>query len=243
VIEQNPSANSVPGSDAEIVLRALSTTRAIRRYLPDPIPEADLQAMLFAATRAPTGSNRQGFRFVVLTDSPVAQQAKRLLGDVARAAWADKRVADGYQVGSGSHAMSPKARMAATMNHFVDHFHEAPCVVLACLERHRAPTVTEGASVYPAVQNLLLAARVLGYGGVITMWQAGVEEQLRKVLQIPAEIGLHCTVSLGRPAGGGHGPVRRRPMGEVVFGDTWGVAPEWAVDPEGTRFTQAGPPK
>jgi hypothetical protein len=131
--------------------------------------------MMFAATRAPTGSNRQGFRFVVLTDSPVAMKAKHLLGEVARAAWTDKRRSDQYDNGSGAQGDSPKARMAATMDHFVDHFDEVPCVVLACLERHRAPVVTEGASVYPAVQNLLLAARSLGYGGVITMWQAGVQ--------------------------------------------------------------------
>jgi nitroreductase len=230
-------------SEIETVLTTLATTRAIRRYTSDPIPEADLQAMLFAATRAPSGSNRQGFRFVVLTDSPRSVRAKQLLGGVARAMWADKRAADGYDSGSGVRPDSPKARMAATMAHYVDHFDESPCVVLACLERHRAPTVSEGASVYPAVQNLLIAARALGYGGVITMWQAGVEEQLRELLGIPAAVGLHCTVSLGRPAGGGHGPVRRRPMSEVVFGDTWGDAPSWATDPKGTSFTQAGPPK
>jgi nitroreductase len=229
--------------EARIVLDALATTRAIRRYRPEPIPEADLQSILFAATRAPSGSNRQGFRFLVLTDSEVALQAKALLGGVARAAWGEKRSADGYDTGSGARPDSPKARMAATMAHFVDHFHESPCVVLACLERHREPTVTEGASVYPAVQNLLIAARVLGYGGVITMWQAGVEDELRKLLHIPDQVALHCTISLGAPAGRGHGPVRRRPMNEMVFGDQWNVAPSWAVDPEGTAFTKAGPPK
>jgi nitroreductase len=225
------------------MLEAIATTRAIRRYRPEPIPDADLAKMMFAATRAPSGSNRQGFRFVVLTDGIVATQAKQLLGDVAKATWADKRVSDGYNSGTGSQSNSPKARMAATMEHFVDHFHEAPCVVIACLVRHRAPVFTEGASVYPAVQNLLLSARALGYGGVITMWQAGAEPELRSLLQIPDDVGLHCTISLGRPAGGGHGPVRRRPMSEVVFGSTWGNAPDWAIDPAGTQHTQAGPPQ
>ena len=67
----------VPG-----LLEGLTTTRAIRRFRPDPIPEADLATMLFAATRAPTGSNRQPFRFLVLRDGPVATEAKALLGDV-----------------------------------------------------------------------------------------------------------------------------------------------------------------
>jgi nitroreductase len=224
-------------------LEVLATTRAIRRYRPEPIPEDDLAKIMFAATRAPSGSNRQGFRLVVLTDDVISRQAKELLGGVARAVWADKRRADGYDRGSGGAAASPKARMAATMEHFVDHFHETPCVVLACLIRHRAPVVTEGASVYPAVQNMLLAARALGYGGVITMWHGGVEVELREMLGIPEEVALHATISLGRPAGGGHGPVRRRPMGELIYGPAWGVAPEWAIDPEGTRFTQAGPPR
>jgi nitroreductase len=229
--------------DADHFLEVLSTTRAIRRYRAEPIPEHDLAKIMFAATRAPSGSNRQGFRLLVLTNDEVSRQAKALLGGVARAVWEDKRLADGYDRGSGGVAASPKARMAATMEHFVDHFHEAPCVVLACLIRHRGPVVTEGASVYPAVQNMLLASRALGYGGVITMWQGGVESELRALLGIPEEVALHATISLGRPAGGGHGPVRRRPMGELIYGSTWGVAPGWAVDPDGTQFTKAGPPR
>jgi nitroreductase len=230
----------VPSLDDDM-LDILASTRAIRRYQPEPIPDADLQQMLFAATRAPTGSNRQGFRFMVLTDGEAAMKAKSLMGAAARAMWADKRVADRYDDGTGARPNSPKARMAQTMEHFVDNFESTPAVVLACIERHRAPSPTEGASVYPAVQNLLIAARVLGYGGVITMWQAGIEDELREILGIPAHIGLCCVVPLGKPAGGGHGPVRRRPLGELVSGDQWGVAPTWAIDPQGTRHTQAGP--
>jgi nitroreductase len=236
---QRCDAGAVSNPDA--LLDLIATTRAIRRYRPEPIPAEDLNKIMFAATRAPSGSNRQGFRFVVLTDGEVALKAKHLLGDVAKAAWADKRVADRYDEGSGVTADTPKSRMAASMDHFVDHFHEAPCVVLACLVRHRQPVFTEGASVYPAVQNLLLAARALGYGGVITMWQAGAEEELRSLLQIPAEVALHCTISLGRPIGAGHGPVRRRPIDELIFGSQWGVAPEWLVEPDGVRHTAAGP--
>jgi nitroreductase len=223
------------------MLEILATTRAIRRYRPEPILESDLQQMLFAATRAPTGSNRQRFHFMVLTDGEAAMAAKSLMGKAAREMWADKRIADSYDNGTGARLDSPKARMAQTMEHFVDNFELSPAVVLACIKRHRAPSPTEGASVYPAVQNLLIAARVLGYGGVITMWQSGIEDELRAILGIPAEVALCCVVPLGKPAGGGHGPVRRRPMGELVSGDQWGVTPGWAVDPEGTRHTQAGP--
>jgi nitroreductase len=126
--------------------------------------------------------------------------------------------------------------MAATMQHYVEHFHEAPVIVLVCLLRYRDPNPYEGASVYPAVQNLLLAARGLGYGGAVTMWQLPVEQELREILAIPDEAALSACITLGRPAGQ-HGPVRRRPLRDVVFDGQWGETAEWAVDPPGTQFT------
>src|SRR5947209_9934224 len=148
--------------DDVTLLQGMATTRAIRRYRDDPVRAAALRAMWFAASRAPTGSNRQPFRFVVLTDGPKAQQAKALIGEAARQAWGSKRAADGYDRGSGADDQSPKARMARTMQRFVDEFERAPVLVLPCLVRYRSPNPMEGASVYPACQNLLLAARALG---------------------------------------------------------------------------------
>lgn len=223
------------------LLHGLATTRAIRRYRDEPVDDDDLAAIMWHATRAPSGSNRQPFRFVVLCDGPRAIKAKTLLGESFRTLWAEKRRRDGYDAGSGSRDDSPKARMATTMEHFVDHFESTPVVVLACLIRHRDPTPTEGASVYPACQNLLLAARALGYGGVMTMWHAYVEDELRALLDIPVEVAISATLTLGRPAGH-HGPVRRRPVEELVFDDGWAQPAAWAHDPPGTRFTQAGPP-
>jgi len=223
------------------VLEAMATTRAIRRFHPDPIPEADLATILFAASRAPSGSNRQLFRFVLLRDDETSRQAKALIGGVARDAWNAKRAHDGYDRGSGGDTESPKARMARAMQHFVDHYEEIPVNVLACLIRHRAPTPAEGASVYPACQNLLLAARSLGYGGVITGWHAAVEPQLRELLAIPDGVAISACIPLGRPVGN-HGPVRRRPLTELVYDGGWDKPAVWAVDPPGTRFAQAGPP-
>jgi len=114
--------------------------------------------------------------------------------------------------------------------------------VLACYRRHRAPDPTEGASLYPACQNLLLAARALGYGGVMTMWHALVEADLRESLGIPDDVVIGATICLGRPVGH-HGPVRRRPLAELVHDDRWDGEAAWAVDPPGTRFTSAGPPR
>ncbi len=213
--------------DADAALDLLATTRAVRRYRDEPVDEADLSRMLFAATRAPSGSNRQPFRFLVLREDPVALEARALLGGAARAMWSAKRARDGYDAGSGADPGSPKARTAATMQHFVDQFEEIPVVVLAAAVRHRPPPEeTLGASIYPACQNLLLAARALGYGGVMMMWHAMVDAELRALLQIPDDVFLAATITLGRPVGG-TGAVRRRPLQEFVYEGSWGSTPDW----------------
>ncbi|MEO6318529.1 MAG: nitroreductase family protein [Acidimicrobiales bacterium] len=224
------------------LLEGMATTRAIRRYTDEPIPDDDLASILWHATRAPSGSNRQPFRFVVLRDGPTAFEAKALLGRSFREMWAAKRGADGYEAGSGTDDTSPKARMGRTMQHFVDHFESTPVVILPCLIRYRDPHPSEGASVYPACQNLLLAARALGYGGVMTTWHASVEHELRNLLGIPDEVAIAATIPLGRPAGR-HGPVRRRPLSELIYDDRWDAPAAWAVDPTGTRHTSGGPPR
>ena len=192
---------------------------------------------MWHATRAPSGSNRQPVRHLVLRRGPNAIAARQLLGRSFRASWAQKRAADGYgpEVATVG-ADSPKARMAATMQHFVDHLEDVPVVVLVCLQRYREPNPYEGASVYPAVQNLLLAAHGMGYGGALTMWHLLVEAELRALLAVPDDVALSACVTLGRPAGA-HGPVRRRPLHDVVFEDGWGHTAGWVVDPPGTAHT------
>jgi nitroreductase len=229
--------------DQVSLYEGLLTTRAIRRYTDEKIPADALRDMLFATTRGPSGSNRQPFRFVVLSDGPVADEAKRLIGIGAREFWATKKAEDGYDRGSGTEEHSPKARMARTMQHYVDNFESVPVLVLACYVRYRRHTAaTDGASVFPACQNLLLAARALGYGGVLTGLHHFADAELRVLLGMPEDAQIMATITLGCPQGH-HGPVRRRPMSELVFGERWGEAPPWATDPEGTRFTAAGPPR
>lgn len=220
------------------LLDGIATTRAIRRYTDESVTNDDLAAMLFAATRAPTGSNRQTFRFLVLRNGPVAEQAKALLGESFRAGWNEKRSTDKYDRNQGDE--SPKARMARAMQYFVDHFEQTPVVVLACV-RVRHGGLMDGGSIYPACQNLLLAARALGYGGVLTGWHGMVEEELRALTGIPEDHVIAATIPIGVPQGN-HGPVRRRPLRELVFDDRWDGEADWAVDPPNTRFTQAGPP-
>jgi nitroreductase len=221
-------------------LEALATTRAIRRYTEEPIPTDVLNQILWSASRAPSGSNRQPFRFLAITDGEIADKVKSLLGDSFRTGWAAKLKSDGYGAGSGQDPNSAKSRQAATMQYYVDNIEQVPVIVFACLVRYRVASPTEGASIYPACQNLLLAARSLGYGGALTMWHQGVENQLRELLAIPDNVAISACITLGTPQGS-HGPVRRRPISELVFENQWGSSPTWAVDPDGTTFTSAGP--
>src|SRR4029077_279508 len=141
-------------------------------------------------------------------------------GEAARRLWGGKRDADAYDSGSGADDNSPKARMARTMQHYVDGFEHVPVLILPCLVRYRAPTPTEGASVYPACQNLLLAARALGYGGVLPVFHALVEDAVDELVESPDDVLIAATIPLGPPAGA-HGPVRRRPLAELVNEDSW----------------------
>ena len=231
----SPHPPYADGSDIGL-LAGLATTRAIRRFRDEPVPEADLAKILFAATRAPSGSNRQPVRFVVLRDGPLAVKARAVLGRCFRAQWAEEQPAMyGYdKTPPGSRS----ARMGVAMQGFVDGLEEVPVLILVCseLEEGHRWSPRDGGSVYPAVQNLLLAARALGYGGVISHWQRFVAQELRDILGIPPHVYIFVTVSLGRPTGG-HGPVRRLPLGDVVFEDGWGRHPTWATDPPGTRFS------
>ena len=219
---------SSPTAGAERVqpiglLEGLATTRAIRRYTDEAVPDDDLAAILWHAGRAPSGSNRQPFRFLVLRDGPNATEAKSLLGNAFRAGWNAKRQHDGYR----------PSRFADSMQRYVDRFEQTPVVVLVCLDRYRSPSPYEGASVYPACQNLLLAARALGYGGALTMWHLGVEAELRQMLDIPEHVALSACITLGVPEGS-HGPVKRKPVAEVAFDDRWGQTPSWVGGDSGS---------
>ncbi len=236
-----PDSGSALPADTTGLLEGICTTRAIRRYRDEPVPDAVLRDILFAATRAPSGSNRQPFRFLVLTDGPNAAAAKRLVAGAARKAWDVKRSEDRYDQGSGSDSTSPKASMARTMEAYVDRLDRVPVLILPCMIRYRPPHAVEGASIYPACQNLLLAARALGYGGVMTIWNLLVDAELRALLGIPDDVLVAASITLGRPVGH-HGPVRRLPLDQLVYLDQWAGPAPFAIDPPGTRYTRAGPP-
>lgn len=202
---------------------AMATTRTMRRLSPEPVPSEDLARILWCATRAPSADNRQPLRFVVLAGSGRSDEAKALLGEAFRRGLAAK-------LGD-----RPRTGVAAALQHLADRFEQVPVVVLVCLRPEGLPSeLVEGASAYPACQNLLLAARSLGYGAVLSLCHLTVEADLRRVLGIPDDQRIAATIPLGRPLGR-FGPVRRRPLADVVFDGAWGAPAPWAqdgVDPE-----------
>jgi nitroreductase len=209
----------------------LLTTRAIRRYRPDDIPDDDLNRLLFAATRAPSGHNRQPFRFVVVRRVPETAEVRAVLTRGFQGAWSANRREP------ADDDTSRRARVDRTMNQFVDTIGGVPVLVFACFD-HRigGDGLEAGSSVFPACQNLLLAARALGYGGVMTNWHRLVTDELGELLGLPAHVSIAATIPLGRPVGN-HGPVRRLPLPDLVYENGWERSAPWAVDPPGTRYT------
>ena len=189
--------------------------------------------MLHLATRAPSGSNRQPFRFVVLRDGPVALRVRALLAEGAGEVWAEKTERGEFPDTTPN---SPTARMAATMDHYVANLATAPVIILPCMIRYRDRSELEGASIYPAVQNLLLAARSQGLGGALTGFHSYRKDEIAAEIGLPENAFIAATVTIGVPAGS-HGPVRRKPLDQLVFEDRWEAPAPWAVDPPGTRFT------
>jgi len=227
-------------ADTVGLLEGITNMRSIRRFVEEPIPPEVLRAIFYGASRGPSGSNRQPFRFVVLTDGPKAQAAKAILGEGARGMWAAKRSGENYDQGSGNVRGSRKARVADAMQHLVDRFEHVPAVALACFMT-QGEVGNEGSAVWPACQNLLLSARALGYGGVLTGFHFVVKDQLRELLSLPESASIVATIPLGKPLGN-HGPVRRRPLQDLVYEDEWGQAAPWAIDPPGATVSSSRPP-
>jgi nitroreductase len=220
------------------LLEGIATARSIHRYLFDPIPDEDLAKMLYAATRAPSGTNRQPFRFLVLRDGEKAQKAKALMGAAYREGWGFKAGSEKWGKKGDEAGASRRTRSMQTMNYFVENFEKIPVVVLACLVRFREPHHQEGASIFPACQNLLLAARALGYGACFSGWHRLVDKELKELLGIPSEVELSITITIGKPHGS-HGPLRRFPVQELVFDDGWEQPALWVEDPPDARLSRS----
>ena len=189
---------------------AIFTQRAIRRLKPDPIPESDLREVLEAATRAPSGGNAQPWHFVVVRDAGLRGQ----FGPLYREAWWAKRRDSGFLTPED---LPPEYKSAMRL---AEDIGEVPVIVLLCATA-RGPG--PAGSVIPAAQNLLLAARALGIGGLITTLHPQVEERVHALFRIPETAQIVYCLPLGYPRGR-FGPTQRKPLSEVCSWDLWGNA-------------------
>jgi nitroreductase len=192
-----------------------NTQRAMRRLHSDPIPEADLWKILDAATKAPNGGNRQPWNFVVVRDA----EAKTKIAAWYLEAW-NKQYG-----GATKDAMLADVHMAKTFrsaDYLANHIADVPVLVIATIRKDMfAIGPTLGASIYPAVQNLMLAARALGLGTALTTLHKMHEDDVKALLGIPDDVETMALIPIGRPKGE-FGPVRRLPAEKVVYWDGWG---------------------
>jgi nitroreductase len=198
---------------------AMRTQRAIRRLKNDPVDDALLQRLIELALKAPTGSNAQNWEFIVVRDRAVKEKlgrqnmsAFRLYGGLGR------RLAKS----------DPKMlKVLDAVQWQADHFADIPVIVVACLKggaRLGFPPMLPSSyygSIYPSVQNLLLAARAAGLGAALITLPLWSTFAARRILGCPWSVQPCAVIPLGWPLGR-YGPTTRRPVGEVVSVDRYG---------------------
>lgn len=204
------------GTDLFDIIR---TTRAMRRLKPDPVPEELIQKILQAGVCAANGGNTQRWRFLVVKDPAIKKavqvQYKRAF---------DQIVGPRYKSSTPPPGVTRERydRQHDAVEYLTDHFHEAPVWIVACLdEGSAAPTRWSGASIYPAVQNMLLAARALGLGCTLTTRHLLFEKESEAALGLPPGVHSYAILPIGYPMGT-FGPVGRGPLADIVYQDRWG---------------------
>ena len=197
----------------------MQTTRAMRRLKPDPVPDELIRRILQAGVHAPSGGNTQRWRFLVIKDREIKQRVqvyyKRAFDEVIGPRYLSSAPPAGV-------SRDRYLRQHAAVQYLTDHFHEAPVWIVACLdEGTTAPTRWSGASIYPAVQNMLLAARALGLGATLTTRHLLHEKETEAALGLPSGVHSYAILPNGYPLGR-FGPVGRGPLADVVYADRWG---------------------
>jgi len=200
---------------------AMRTQRAIRRLRPDPVDDRLVLKLIELAQKAPTGSNAQNWEFVLVKDRAV----KERLGRLNRLAWT-LYGGLGRRLARSDPAM---LRILDAVQWQADHFADIPVVVVACLRGPRIffPSIAATSyygSIYPSVQNLLLAARAAGLGAALITLPLWNTFLARRVLRLPWSVTPCAVVPLGWPRGR-YGPTTRRPVADVVHVDRWGNQP------------------
>jgi nitroreductase len=207
---------------------AMRTTRAVRRLRPDPIPDDVLRRVLEAATFAPSGGNRQAWRIIAVRDP----QLKQEIGRRYSALWVPY-AANGRKNAAGlpEAARARTERALSAGDYLAAHMGELPAILVVCFDprgllitdaKLGRASVVGGASIYPAVQNLLLACRAEGLGCVLTTLLCAEEPALRPLLALPEPWALAAFIPIGYPVGSGHGPLQRQPVEGMVYKDRFG---------------------
>lgn len=206
------SADVLVGPEAgpELLIELMRTQRAMRRFLPEPIPDATLEAIVTAATFAPSGKNSQPWAFVVITDAAVREQ----IGELYRAAWYEAIP----QTLLAPPADRAEARARADWEYLANHMGDATALTLVCSTARGAEPAA--GSIFPAIQNLLLAARAHGVGTCLTTVHRGREAEIKALLHIPDHVTTVALVPMGYPERP-FGPVRRRPVSDVLHRERW----------------------
>jgi nitroreductase len=199
---------------------AMRTQRAIRRLKPDPVDDSLVLHLLELAMKAPTGSNAQNWEFIVVKDREVIARLGRVNRRVARIG------APIYKRMLGRRMDEQMMRIEKAVQWQIDHFDDIPVVIVACLRGVIPPgppvLVTSAyGSIYPAVQNLLLAARAAGLGAALITLPLFSKQLARRTLGLPWNVSPVAVIPLGWPMGR-YGPTTRRPVGERVSLDRYG---------------------
>jgi nitroreductase len=197
---------------------AIRTMRAMRRLKTEPVPDELIGEILAAGTCAPSGGDAQHWRFIVVKDPEIKKQLqiryKRAFEDL-------KDVFNAAPPPPGK-TEAQKQRMLAARDHLTEHFHQAPVLIVCCLYGDSGSGVAAGASIYPAVQNMLLAARALGLGATLTTRHLLYEKEIDQILGLPEKARTYAIIPIGYPLGR-FGPVSRVPAEQVTFLDRWGA--------------------
>ncbi len=209
--------------------------RAMRRLKPDPVPDELIWTVLDAAIRAPSGGNTQPWRFLVIRDD----ETKRFLQERYKRGWdrylvANMQAASEAPVPPTPAEIEARVRMVASAGHLAEHLHEAPVLLLVCMmprslalppdpESQPPSPAALYASIFPAVQNILLACRAHGLGATLTTLHLLYERSIKERLAIPAEVESVALVPIGWPLGR-FGPTKTRaPIDTVTYWDRWGT--------------------
>jgi len=196
------------------VLEGISSLRSVRKFKPDPVAEDKIRIVLESASKAASGSNTQPWEFVVVRDTKVKARLKKPM----LRTWLERL--------AGSPGMSPRTRdVYDEATDMLRNTEKVPVMIYCCVDLSRVGKSEEVryASIYPAVQNLLLAAHALGLATCLTVHGSTStrgEPEVKKILGIPDHVKVACLIYLGFPAMR-LGPPKRKPMEKFVHYDYW----------------------